>query len=145
MLPDFAQGSPWWEAAFGGAYFAASLVVAFLVYIIFNRFLTALARRTRTSLDDLVVKAIGRPIFIFTLVFGPYVALTATTYLDDDQDLLDRGLLTAEIIIVGYAIKRIITAILTWYAKEIAVKTSTQWDERILPIVRRFSDMAIFS
>ena len=145
MLPDFAEGSPGWEAAFGAAIFGASLVAAFLVSCIFNRVLKALAQRTKTVLDDLMVQAIGLPIFLFVLVFGPYIALTATTYLDDDQDLLDRGLLAAEIVIVGYALRRIASAVLIWYAEEIVIKTTAQWGERVLPILRRFVDIGIFS
>ncbi|MFQ5933441.1 MAG: hypothetical protein ACE5KI_02210, partial [Dehalococcoidia bacterium] len=120
MLPDFAEGEPGWEAVFAAAYFGASLIVAYLVWFIFNRVLVALTRRTSTKLDDLIVRAIGRPLFIFVLVFGPYASLTAVTYLDEYQDQLDRGLLSAEIAIVGYAIKRIINALLTWYGAEMA-------------------------
>ena len=145
MLPEFATGSPGWEAAFGGIIFAISLVSALLISLIFNRVLKVLARRTKTVLDDLMVDAIGIPIFLFVLVFGPYTALTVTTYLEDKQDLLDRGLLAAQIVIVGYGVRRIVSGLLTWYGKEIAGKTATQWDERVLPIARRLSDVGILS
>lgn len=145
MLPDFAIGDPGWEAVFGAGIFAISLVVAFIVWFTFNKVLTRITARTGTTLDDLIVKAIGGPLFIFVLVFGPYTALTATTYLDEYQGQLDRGVLSAEIIIVSYAIKRIIAALLTWYGKEIAHKTTTNWDERVLPTIKRFADLAIVS
>ena len=145
MLPEFAKGSPGWEAVFGASIFGASLIIAFLVYLIFNRVLKVMAGRTRTTLDDLLVKAIGLPLFIFVLVFGPYTALTAVTYLDDRQDLIDRGLLAAEIIIVGYAIKRVLAALITWYGKEIATKTAATWDERVLPMLQRITNIIIYS
>ncbi|MCH8088471.1 MAG: mechanosensitive ion channel family protein [Chloroflexi bacterium] len=145
MLPDFAVGNPGWEAIFATSIFGASLIIAALVYFVFNKILKVLAGRTRTTLDDLIVKAVGRPIFIFVLVFGPYTALTATTYLDDHQDQLDRGLLSAEIIIVGYAIKRVLGALIKWYGTAIAGRTTTSWDERVLPMFQRISNVVIYA
>ena len=145
MLPDFAVGNPGWEAIFAVSIFGASLIIAALVYLVFNKVLKVLAGRTRTTLDDLIVKAVGRPIFIFVLVFGPYTALTATTYLDDHQDQLDRGLLSAEIIIVGYAIKRVLGALIKWYGTEIASRTPTSWDERVLPMFQRVANVVIYA
>ena len=111
MLPDFAKGEPGWEAVFGVAIFGISLVVALIVWFTFNKVLTRITARTGTALDDLMVKAIGGPLFIFVLVFGPYTALTATTYLDEYQGQLDRGLVSAEIVIACYAVKRIVAAL----------------------------------
>ena len=144
MLPDFAKGSPGWEAVFGASIFGASLILAFIVYIIFSKVLTALAGKTRTNLDDLIVKALGWPVFVFVLVFGPYTALSATTYLDDHQNQIDRGLLSAEIIIVGWAVKRMITALLAWYIQAIAGRTATKWDERVLPLFQRVANVVIY-
>ncbi len=145
MLPDFAKGEPGWEAIFGAAIFGASLVVAFIVWFIFNKVLAQLMARTGNTLDDRIIKAVGGPLFIFVLVFGPYTALSATTYLDDYQDQLDRGLISAEILIVCYGIKRVVGALLTWYGAEMAHKTTTSWDERVLPIAKRFVDLSIIS
>ena len=145
MLPDFAKGEPGWEAVFGAGIFGVSLVVAFIVWFTFNKVLTRITARTGNTLDDLMVTAIGRPLFIFVLVFGPYTALSAITYLDDNQEQLDRGLVSAEIVIVCYAVKRIVAALLTWYGKEVAHRTTASWDERVLPSVRRFADLLILS
>jgi len=145
MLPDFAKGSPGWEAAFGAAIFGASLVIAVLVYFLFNKILKILVGRTKTTLDDYIVKALGRPVFLFVLVFGPYVALTSTTYLDKWQDVLHRALLSAEIVIVGYAVKRLLDALTRWYGEEIASRTSTTWDDRVLPLLRRISSVMIYA
>ena len=144
LLPEFAVGSAGLEAAFGAAYFGLSIVAAFLVYFIVNRIVRRLTGKTKTSLDDLLVSAVGRPVFLFVAVFGPYIGLTATTYLSEHQGLIDRGLLSALILVVGYLVKRVLDALITWYAQEIAAKTATTWDDRVLPLVQRVSSVVIY-
>ena len=131
LLPDFAVGSAGLEAAFGAAYFGVAIVAAFLVYFIVSKVVRRATGKTSTILDDLIVSAIGRPVFLFVVVFGPYLGLTATTFLDAHQELVDRGLLSALIFIVGYLLKRLVDAVIIWYGKEIAGKTAATWDDRV--------------
>ena len=144
LLPEFAVGSAGLEAAFGAAYFGVAIVAAFLVYFLVSKVVRKATGRTSTSLDDLLVSAIGRPVFLFVLVFGPYIGLTATTFLDEHQELVDRGLLSALILVVGYLIKRVIDAVIIWYGQEIAGKTAATWDDRVLPLVQRVSSVVIY-
>ena len=144
LLPDFAVGSAWWEAAFGGAYLAGFIVAAFIAYFIANKVVRRLTGKTHMSLDDLLVDALGRPVFLIILVFGPYTGLTSTTYLDVHQETIDRGLLSALILAVGYMIKRVVDALIGWYGKEIAGRTATTWDDRVLPLVQRVSGVLIY-
>ncbi len=132
------------EAAFGAAYFGLTVILAFLVYFIVTRVVRRATGRTSTSLDDLLVSAIGRPVFLFVLVFGPYIGLTGTTFLDAHQELIDRGLLSALIVVVGYLLKRVVDAVLTWYGMEIAQKTEATWDDRVLPLVKRVSSVVVY-
>ena len=144
LLPEFAVGSAGLEAAFGAAYFGLTVVLAFLVYCIVTRVVRRATGRTSTSLDDLLVSAIGRPVFLFVLVFGPYIGLTGTTFLDAHQELIDRGLLSALIVVVGYLLKRVVDAVFTWYGMEIAEKTEATWDDRVLPLVKRVSSVVVY-
>ena len=120
LLPEFAVGSAGLEAAFGAAYFGVAIVAAFLVYFIVSKVVRRATGKTSTTLDDLIVSAIGRPVFLFVVVFGPYIGLTATTFLDAHQEVIDRGLLSALIFVVGYLLKRLVDAVIIWYGKEIA-------------------------
>ena len=144
LLPEFAVGSAGLEAAFGAAYFGVAIVAAFLVYFIVSKVVRRATGKTSTTLDDLIVSAIGRPVFLFVVVFGPYIGLTATTFLDAHQEVIDRGLLSALIFVVGYLLKRLVDAVIIWYGKEIAGKTAATWDDRVLPLVQRVSSVVIY-
>ena len=144
LLPEFAIGSAGLEAAFGAAYFGASIVAGFLVYFIVSRIIRTAAGKTRTSLDDLVVNALSRPIFAFVVLFGIYAGLTASTFLDTHQEQVDRGLLSAVILVAGYLVSRLLHALITWYGSEIASRTETTWDDRVLPLIERVANAVIF-
>ncbi len=143
MLPEFAIGSAGLEAAFGAAYFGLSIIAGFVAYFIVSRLIRAVAGRTRTSLDDQIVNAVGRPVFLFVVLFGAYAGLTASTFLDEHQDQVDRGLLSAAIVIGGYLVRRMLNALIAWYGEEVASRTATTWDERVLPLVQRVSNVVI--
>lgn len=143
LLPEFAIGSAGLEAAFGAAYFGASIVAAFLVYFVVTRIVKRATGRTGTSLDDQVVDAVGRPIFLFVALFGIYAGLTASTFLDNHQEQVDRGLLTAVIVVGGYLVKRMLHALVSWYGDEIASRTEATWDDRILPLIERVANAVI--
>lgn len=144
LLPEFAIGSAGLEAAFGAAYFGVSIIAGFLVYFIVSRIIRTAAGKTRTSLDDLVVNALSRPIFAFVVLFGMYAGLTASTFLDTHQEQVDRGLLSAVILVAGYLISRLLHALITWYGSEIASRTETTWDDRVLPLIERVANAVIF-
>lgn len=144
LLPEFAIGSAGLEAAFGAAYFGVSIIAGFLVYFIVSRIIRTAAGKTRTSLDDLVVNALSRPIFAFVVLFGMYAGLTASTFLDTHQEQVDRGLLSAVILVAGYLVSRLLHALITWYGSEIASRTETTWDDRVLPLIERVANAVIF-
>ncbi len=144
LLPEFAIGSAGLEAAFGAAYFGVSIIAGFLVYFIVSRIIRTAAGKTRTSLDDLVVNALSRPIFAFVVLFGMYAGLTASTFLDTHQEQVDRGLLSAVILVAGYLVSRLLHALISWYGSEIASRTETTWDDRVLPLIERVANAVIF-
>ena len=144
LLPDFAVGSQLWEAAFGGAYFLGSILIAFVTYFILKNVLKWFTSKTTSSIDDLLVEAIKRPVIMFFIVLGPWPGMTATTYLDRFQDILDRALLAALILVVGYLLKRVVDAVLKWYGDEIAARTATTLDDRVLPLAQRVSSVVIY-
>jgi hypothetical protein len=67
----------------------AAAVVAKLTDWIITRFILRLTRRTKTELDDYLVRILHRPIFITVLLIGILEGLLLVTTADD---ILERGL-----------------------------------------------------
>lgn len=144
MIPDFAKGSPLWEALFAAIVLGAALTVALLVHPLLTRVAKLLTRRTKTTLDDLLVEAISRPLFLFILAHGLFLALTTISYLDEWQDYVNRAWLVAVMVVVFVGIQRALSALTRWYGQEVAVKTKGQLGEKLLPLVRRFVTVIIY-
>ncbi len=144
MLPEFARGSVLWESGFGAIIVLAALGVALIVHQLLTHFAKLLTSRTKTTLDDLFVEAISRPVFVFILAQGLFLALTSTSFLDRWQSYINKAWLATVMAIVFYGIQRLVNAIIRWYGQEVATKTKSHLDDKLLPLVRRFSTVTIY-
>jgi small-conductance mechanosensitive channel len=145
MIPDFALGSPYWEAAFGAIIFGGALAIAFLLLPLVTRVVKLLARRTGTTWDDLMLQAVNRPLFLFLLVHGFFLALTSTSYLDRWQNYLDKAWLVSMVVVLLYGLRRVTHALIQWYGQEVAVRTRSRLDEKLLPLVSRIVTVIIYA
>lgn len=137
VVPDFFHETLIGEILLLLGIAIASVAVSQVVVFLFDRVLRAITRRTHTTLDDLLIGALKRPIFLLVFVLGLYTAFTTTNFLDAYQAVINRGLLATELILLIYAANRVARALLTWYETEIAPRTESTADERLLPVARR--------
>ncbi|MBI4236761.1 MAG: mechanosensitive ion channel family protein [Chloroflexi bacterium] len=143
-IPEFLRATILGEVLLLLGIAAASVIVSQIVVFLFNRVLKALTRKTKTALDDLLIEALGRPVFLFVFFLGLYTALTTANFLDNYQGIINKGLLAIEMVLLVYTADRVARALVTWYAVEIAPRTESTIDERLLPIVRRIMAGVIY-
>ena len=118
----------------------ASLLLAAVINLIL-KILLKKAEKTGTKIDDIILLAIGRPLYILVIVAGIYYAIHETPYLGEiinnfDGDYRYRHFLLTLFgtWIAASFIKRIIRE----YGYEIASKTEGDLDDRLV----RFADMS---
>jgi len=109
--------------AFGSRYLLKGIIWAF-------------ARRTKTTLDDLLINSLSLPFFIGLILAGIWVVLNRT-HIDLEHPVIHSLFVSAYILLISLAAIRVLSAILTWYGTEIAVRTKTDLDDKLLPLVRR--------
>ncbi len=142
-MPEFAQGSPLWETIVALIILAGSVLVALMVHPALTRVARGLAARSKTTLDDALVAAITRPLFVFVLVHGTFAALTTTTFLDAWQDKVNKAWLATALAVAVWGIQRVANAVIQWYGHEVATRTGSKLDDKLLPLVRRLINAAI--
>jgi small-conductance mechanosensitive channel len=145
MIPDFARGSPAWEALFAAIVFGASILVALLLHPTLTRVVKAFTRRTRTTLDDLLLEAVTRPLFLFILVQGTFLALTTTSFLDRWQGAVNKAWVIIAGGVVIYGVQRVLSAFLKWYGAETAARMGGRVDEKLMPLIRRFLIAVVYA
>ena len=143
MLSDFFLETTTGELLLALGILAGSLLAAWIAVGIMNGVLCMVTRRTRTSLDDLLLRALTAPVFLLVVLFGLYGALTGTQLLDPYQETLDKGFLVLALTLVVYTLNRVALALLAWYGQEIAPRATRSLDERTLPVVRRIVTVVI--
>src|SRR5660397_116983 len=68
---------------------SASLIIAGAISVII-KILQKRAEKTNTKLDDIILHAIGRPLYILVIVAGIYFAIHQTPYLADIINTYDK-------------------------------------------------------
>jgi len=118
-----------------------SLIIAFLSKVIMKKGLKPLAKKTKTKIDDLIIKSISSVIFYIILFLGLKIGLQRfeikiTIY----NSLIDSAL----IVILSILIFRIIHNFAIQWMKEWKYKTKTTADERLIPFLEKVLKTIVF-
>jgi len=111
-----------------------SFIAAFLVKLIVAKILKPLARKTRTKIDDLVVKSISSIIFYFILLLG---IKTGLEHFEFQSPMLSNVIDSFIIFIILLFALRIIDNFAKQWLIEWKIKTRTTTDERLIPLLEK--------
>ena len=115
-----------------------ALVGRFLLYFIVDRFLTRIAGRTRTELDNVIIQAARTPVFLLIILIGIQIGLSRLDFLPGNwKEFLNNVLYAALVLVVYQLLYRLIRDILRWYVRAVAVRTETRLDDEVVPFFRR--------
>jgi small-conductance mechanosensitive channel len=92
------------------------IILGWIVYRVFERYLIGFAHKTKTKLDDEILKNIKKPIYAFVFIFGARYALEFLSFFQDYAELMNSVFYLAEIFLIAFIITRVINVLLAWYA-----------------------------
>ncbi len=118
----------------GGAWVAAAVL---------RRVVHHYTHATETTLDDKIVKAIRTPLLLFVVGQAALLALRTLSYLDDDRGAIERVWVALTLLLAVFVAQRLISTLLTWYGESVASRTSADWDDKSLPMIRRVLNVTI--
>lgn len=98
--------------------FITAIFIGWLVYHFSERHLTRWAEKTKTKLDDEILKNIKKPIYFFVLLVGAYYGLEFLSILQPYSSTLTMLFTLAEILLVTFVITRIINVVIVWYSEK---------------------------
>jgi small-conductance mechanosensitive channel len=123
--------------------FSVFIIIGWLVYFIFSRYLTKFAERTKTKLDDEILKNIKTPIYLIVILLGAYYGSEAFSFLGPYSELLAKIFLVAEILLVTFIITRIVNILISWYSEKSA-KDRKKVSEHLLFIFKKVIQAFIY-
>ncbi|MFZ3383098.1 MAG: mechanosensitive ion channel domain-containing protein [Candidatus Methanoperedens sp.] len=120
---------------------SASLIIAAAISVII-KILQNRAEKTNTKLDDIILHAIGRPLYILVIVAGIYYAIHQTSFLAGLIDKYDHDYIYRRFIItifVTWIIASLAKKIIKEYGYDIAARTEGEADDRLVAL----ADMSV--
>lgn len=102
--------------------FAITIIVGWLVYIIFERYLRRWAEKTETKLDDLILQNVKIPIYLLVIIIGMYYAILPLSILKPYSGLISALFSVAEILVVAFIVTRILNVLVEWFIEKRAEK-----------------------
>ncbi len=128
----------WIEPIIAVSIFGASLIIALVLNKLLFPLVLRITRRTRSDVDAKLVGAIRLPLTLVLVVLGAYLALTLPLDLSPEQQSIVNsvgGLLVILVVVVGVA--SLISYVAEWYTKNVAPRTESTLDQRLVPLFRR--------
>ncbi|MCK4830782.1 mechanosensitive ion channel family protein, partial [bacterium] len=111
-----------------------SVLVALLAKFIMRQVLKPLAKKTKTKIDDLIVKSISSIIFYVVIVLGFKIGIQHFQFETSIYSSIVNSLF---VLIIMVMVLRIIANFSTHWLKEWASKTESTADDRLIPLVAK--------
>ena len=139
------EGQAWVDPVIGLIIFGIAILVSALSHYVIIPLAQRLSHHTETELDDLVFRAVRRPVSLIILVLGSYLAVVIPTDLTDGQRDVVNALFTAAAILAALVlITRLLSVSLDWYISRLSVDQRSA-TAHILPILRKVAVIIVYA
>jgi len=123
--------------------FIGFIIAGWIVYHVFEHYFTRWAKKTKTNLDDEILKNIKKPIYFFVIIVGAFYSIEFLSFLKDYQDFLRVVFILLEIFLVAFIITRVVNVLVAWYAEKRA-KKNKKMSEHILFLLKKLINLFIY-
>jgi small-conductance mechanosensitive channel len=114
-----------------------AVVVAKIFNVVLSRYVHHATKKTESKIDDILLNAVKKPIFVGIVLGGVYLAVGYISLLAAYASEIALGFgLIFTLYGLWFAV-RIVNAVIEWYATEISSKTKTEADDQFLPIIKK--------
>lgn len=113
---------------------AVSVLAAYIAKFILERILKPLTKKTKTKIDDLIVKSLSSIIFYIVLALGLKIGFNS---FDFETQIYNSIINTLLIALVSFLIFKIINSFAQLWKKEWATKTKSTADDRMIPLIEK--------
>lgn len=124
--------------------FVLTFLIGWIVYHIFAYYFTKWAKKTKTTIDDEIIKNVKKPIYFLVLLIGFWYAIDQLVFLDEYDIYIGYIFLTLEILLVAYIITRVINVLLTWYTDRLVRKTKKEVSTNIVIIFKKLLHVVVY-
>jgi len=129
-----------------------ALIGVFFAYVI-NPFVHMFTKRTKTDIDDRVLKILHAPIFVLIIIYGLVSSFAILPLSEGHVRFISEIYGVLLIAIVTFVAYKVYKEVLIYFGKKVASRTKTEIDDVLIPVIDRiggvvilvFGTIAIFS
>jgi small-conductance mechanosensitive channel len=132
------------EGLTAAVFLLVAVAVAFLVQVLLRQVVLRLTARTATRLDEMLVEALRVPLGLAIGLLGLYLALIRLSPLQPHIETIRTFFIILGIALGVFVTARTINILLAWYGQEIATRTRTDIDVKLLPVARRVVFVVVY-
>lgn len=114
--------------------FVIALIVAFLVKLIIKKVLKPLALKTKTKIDDLIVKSVSSIIFYIILAAGIKIGLDSFEF---ETRIYNNLIETLLVLLIAILLIRIVRNFAVHWMEDWATRTKSTADDRMIPLIEK--------
>jgi MscS family membrane protein len=112
--------------------------------IIVEKIILKLTMKTKTEVDDLIVKKTNKPISLILLLMGIRLAIVPIGFIESAYTIIANILYSLMIFIGGYIIITIIDVIVNNWGKTFTKRTKSEIDDTILSLIHKTIELVIY-
>jgi len=121
------------------------LIFSIILVFLLGPLVKSFTKKTRTKIDDIILKILRTPIFILVFFYG---FINSLTILEDHIPSMILSIINsiygvAMVLIIFYVAYRLFKDILVYYSKQIAAKTATNVDDVLVPVIEKIGVMIL--
>ena len=105
--------------------FIIFLTIGLAIEKIFEHYFKKWAKKTKTKIDDEILKNVKKPIYVLVIFFGIYFFIQNLSILDYYSDIISKIFLLIEILLISYIFTRVTNVLFAWYAERQERKKKT--------------------
>lgn len=137
-------GSRYGDLIMAAVIIAAAFVIAFIIHFLMNLYLATIAKKTGTTLDDMVVSALKKPMYLLAILTGAYFALAQVNALAAYVPMITQLYQAGNIVIFAYAGSKVLTAFINWVVKRRSAQEA-KVAGTFLPLTGKFVSIFIYA
>ncbi len=122
-----------------------TVILAKLIYFIFSKLILKLTAKTKTKLDDLLLRKMKDPVVFLFVLTGIYFAVKTLSLPVTLDDAVNKAYYFLLLIDFAWAITRFIDALILEYITPKVEKSESDLDDQLLPIARKSMKIAIWT
>jgi MscS family membrane protein len=119
-----------------------SFAAAKAVYWILEKYVKRLTKMTKTDIDDRILAALKRPVYIFIILFGIAIALQPYAAA---LPWFNKALMAVYILLAFYVAARVSNIAVVGYLRALTARTKSTLDDQIVVLIERFLGVFIIA